>query len=169
MNRMNQLTPCLLLSLTLAVQTSWVHASDGKAPVGAPQLAQTNAEVQLRAMMAPTNPANKATKKEAPISVILILASKDQGSFVCEMTPRLRDSILEALHSNPIPLSALNVMDLRQTEPLLLEALNKALRSPLLVAVKVKPASEELKIGSNSTRASALGCAEIEEQQKTGR
>ena len=129
-------------------------------------MAQANTEIQLRAMTVPVNPENSSAKREAAITVILVLDSKEQAFYVCEMTPRLRDSILEALYDNPIPISARNVMDLHQAEALLLQAGNKALKSPILVAVKVKPGAEELKTGSSRSRASALGCGEVEEQQK---
>ena len=117
-------------------------------------------------MTVPVDPENSSARREASITVTLVLAGRDQAFYVCEMTPRLRDSILEALYDNPIPVSARNVMDLHQTESLLLQAGNKALKNPLLVAVKVKPGAEELKTGSSRSRASALGCGEVEEQQK---
>ena len=103
--------------------------------------ALADTEVQLRSMVAPMKPANPAAKKEAPITVRFGVANSENAFAVCELAPRLRDALMETLYSNPIPISAQNVMDVAKVEPILLSAANKSLRQNLLLSIKVIPGS----------------------------
>jgi hypothetical protein len=146
----------MLLGVSPAAQECAQAAETAPAPT----------QIQLRSFMVPVKSANPKGAKELPITVILTLAEGERAFFVCEMTPRLRDSMLGALYNNPIPLSAQNVMDLSQVEPLVLEAINKALQGPLLTGIQMKQGAEEVPKKSSRSRAGAVGCAEIEEQNK---
>ena len=126
-----------------------------------PQVAQASTEVQLRSIMAPITSPNKRAKREQPITITLVIANGDNAFYVCELMPRLRDALLEALYSSPIPVSARNVMDVSRVQPILLQAANKALRQPLLTDLRVKQGAEQLVTGSSRSRASSLGCGEV--------
>lgn len=164
-----------MVRMAAVVVTALLSVSAAKAAteggIAAIQVAQEQevSEIQLRSFMAPVKNANPKGQRELPVTVIMVLARGTQAFFVCEMTPRLRDAMLETLYNNPVPLSAQNVMDLSAVEPLLLEAANKALRGPLLTGLQIKQGAEELKAKSSRSRASIIGCAEIEKQHKQER
>jgi hypothetical protein len=123
--------------------------------------ALADTQVQLRSFVAPVKPANPAAKKEAPITVRFAVANSDNAFAVCELAPRLRDSLMETLYSNPIPVSAQNVMDVKKVEPILLDAANKSLRQNLLLGIQVIPGAQDLVTGSSRSRAAAIGCGEV--------
>lgn len=131
--------------------------------------AAAQTEVQLRSFVVPTKPANPTAKKEGPITVLFTVANSENAFFVCEMSPRVRDAMMETLFYNPIPVSAQNVMDVSTIQPLLMDAANKALRQPMILGIKVEPGVKELVTGSSRSRAAAIGCGEVDKAGAKGK
>ena len=131
--------------------------------------AAAQTDVQFRSFIVPTKPANPSAKKEGPITVSFTVANSENAFFVCEMSPRVRDALMETLFYNPIPVSAQNVMDLTKIQPLMLDAANKALRHPLILAIKVDPGVKDLVTGSSRSRAAAIGCGEVDKAGAKGK
>ena len=130
------------------------------------QLAQASTEVQLRSFMAPVISPNKRAKLEQPITITLVVANSENAFYVCELMPRLRDALLEALYISPIRVSARNVMGVIPVQPALLQAANKALRRPLLTDLRIKQGAKQLLTGSSRSRASSLGCSEVVKKEE---
>lgn len=139
-------------------------ATAPSAMAAAPQLAQASTEVQLRSFMAPIISPNKRAKRERPITITLVVANSENAFYVCELVPRLRDALLEALYISPIRVSARNVMDVVPVQPALLQVANRALRRPLLTNLRITQGAQQLVAGSSRSRAVSLGCGEVVKQ-----
>lgn len=122
------------------------------------------AEIQLLSFMAPvkkparTKPEDKFPK-ETPITLFLEVYEGNDVPAICELSPRIRDAVMETLYYNPIPMNKKRRIDVRRAERLLVKALNKALRGDFVSAVTVELGAKPLKTGSSRSRANALGCA----------
>ena len=96
---------------------------------------------------------------EMPITIVLEVIDARQAAAVCELTPRIRDAVMEALFFNPIPVGTDRRLDVSRIEPILLKATNKALRGRFVSAVVVEQGAKPLQTSSSRSRAAALGCA----------
>jgi len=128
----------------------------------AAQTTPTPANIQLLSFLAPIRSAEDPSLREAPVTVFLDVADQSLVPAICELSPRLRDAFMEALHSKPIPVTADRKLNTAAVEPMLLTAANKALRQNIVQAVTLTPGTQRLAGASSRSRATALGCSKIQ-------
>ncbi len=120
-----------------------------------------SARVQLLSFIAPIHSPTDASLRETPVTLFLQVTDSSLVSAICELSPRLRDAIMETLSLHPIPVNADRKLDTAAVEPMLLEATNKALRQNLVSHVELVPGLRKFSTGSSRSRATALGCSKI--------
>ncbi len=128
----------------------------------AAQSAPQPANIQLLSFLAPVRSAEDPSLRETPVTVFLDVADQALVPAICELSPRLRDAFMEALHSKPIPVTADRKLNTAAVEPMLLTAANKALRQNVVQAVTLTAGTQRLAGASSRSRATALGCSKIQ-------
>lgn len=124
--------PVLVAVLALAATTA--RAETAPAGIKAAQISR----IQMASLMAPVRWTNGRVGSLA-VTPLLNLADDHAFDAVCELTPRIVDTVITVLAHQPIPSQGGGELDVEAVSPHLIKAINDAIGRPLIGSVDLVP------------------------------